>query len=88
MARVRDVQAERMKTNTPEAESDKTYADPNTPAFRQQRVTALRRELDDALDVLAETAAVLTTEGVPAEVDGKVLNLPDRVRWLISNKKP
>lgn len=75
-----------MKTDTPAAH-DKTLADPNTPAFRQQRVTALRRELDDALDILAETATVLTVEGVPAEADGKALSLPDRVRWLINNRR-
>lgn len=68
--------------------SDNTLTDLNTPEFRQQRVVALRRELDDAMDILAETATVLTAEGVPAEVDGKELSLPDRVRWLISNKKP
>lgn len=70
-----------MKTDT------KTHADLNTPAFRQQRVTALRRELDDAMGILAETATVLTNAGVPGVVDDKVLSLPDRVRWLISNKK-
>lgn len=65
----------------------KTHADLDTPAFRQQRVVALRRELDDAMDILAKTATVLTAEGVPAEVDGKELSLPDRVRWLINNRR-
>lgn len=74
---------------TPKADAlDNTLADLNTPAFRQQRITALQRELGQALDILADTATVLTAEGVPVEVDGKALSLPDRVRWLISNKNP
>lgn len=77
-----------MKTDISDVASAKTQVDLNTPAFRQQRVTALQRELGEAMDILAEIATVLTAEGVPAEVDGKELSLPDRVRWLISNKKP
>lgn len=75
-----------MKTDTSDIASAKTHADFNTPAFRQQRITALQRELGDAMDILAETATVLTDEGVPGEVDGKALSLPDRVRWLATAK--
>ncbi len=69
------------------AESDRTLGDLDTPAFRQQRITALRRELDGAMDMLAEVASVLTEAGVPGEVDGVELGLADRVRWLVSRQR-
>lgn len=67
-----------MKTESP----DLTLADLDTPALRQQRITALKRELDDAMDMLAEAATVLTNAGVPGE-----LRFVDRVRWLVSRQR-
>ncbi len=72
-----------MKTESP----DKTIPDLDTPAFRQQRVTALRRELDEALDLLAEIATALTRAGVPSVVLEVELSLTERVRWLIREKE-
>lgn len=68
-------------------EIDRTLIDLDTPAFRQQRITALRRELDGAMDMLAEAASVLTEAGVPGESNGIELGLADRVRWLIDHRR-
>ncbi len=68
--------------------TDKTSADLDTPAFRRQRITGLRRELDEALDLLSAVATALNGAGVPFEANGTQLDLPSRVRWLIFNKKP
>lgn len=72
-----------MKTESP----DMTLADLDTPALRQQRITALKRELDDAMDMLAEAATVLTNAGVPSVVAGVELRIADRVRWLVRAKE-
>jgi len=74
-----------MKTETSDVVPDVTLADFDTPAFRQQRVIALRRELDGAMDMLTEIATVLTNAGVPGAVDGVDLHLADRVRWLTAH---
>lgn len=74
-----------MKTESPTP--DRTQVDLDTPALRTQRITALKRELDDAMDMLVEAAIVLTDAGVPSVVAGVELGIADRVRWLVRAKK-
>lgn len=74
-----------MKTESPTP--DKTLADLDTPALRTQRITALKRELDDAMDMLAEAATVLTNAGAPSVVAGVELSIADRVRWLVNKQR-
>lgn len=72
-----------MKTESTDAVPDRTLADCDTPAYRLQRITALKRELDSAMDMLAEIATVLTNANVPYVAGNTELNLTDRVRWLV-----
>lgn len=67
--------------------SDLTLTNSDTPAFRAQRIVALKRELDDAMDMLAETATVLTNAGVPSVLADVELGIADRVRWLVRAKE-
>jgi hypothetical protein len=76
-----------MKNESPNALPDRTLVDLDTPAVRQQRIVALRRELDEAMGTLAEVAVVLTNAGVPGEVNGVALGLADRVRWLVLRER-